>query len=110
MMRQVFYKYKLKVNISGPQIVQMPKGARIMRVHNQYGEICMWAVHCTNEEEKEDRIFRVYGTGHEIPQSAEGKANSYIGTVFQGHFVWHILEYITDNNSLSGIMQGMFRG
>lgn len=33
------------------------------------------------------RLFQVFGTGHQIPDSAV-----YIGTSIQGEFVWHLYE------------------
>jgi hypothetical protein len=36
----------------------------------------------------EERYFRIYGTGHTMPEAC-GK---YIGTVQQGAFVWHVFE------------------
>jgi len=69
----------------------MPCGARILAVHEQHNTVCLWA-QVDPEADKEFRHFRVYGTGHEIPDAAL----TYLGTVFidGGHLVWHVYEDI----------------
>lgn len=42
--------------------IVMPRGAKVLSVHEQFGNICMWA-DVDTEADKENRSFYVYGTG-----------------------------------------------
>ncbi len=70
--------------------IAMPLGAKILSVQVQYGKPCIWAeVQTTNLIQP--RIFKVFGTGHEIPYTENLE---YIGT-FQldgGDFLGHLYE------------------
>lgn len=73
--------------------VQMPKGARILTVQEQHGQPAIWA-EVDTEAEKEERLFEVFGTGHEMPNDM-GVEREYVGT-FQlrgGALVFHLYEY-----------------
>lgn len=73
--------------------VQMPKGARVLDVQEQQGQPAIWA-EVDSEAETEERLFDVFGTGHEI-KSGMGVAREYVGT-FQLHggvLVFHLYEY-----------------
>lgn len=83
------WKYPVLVN---DQIqLAMPSGARILDVQCQGVHPQLWAL-VNPDSPKEDRNFRLSGTGHPIPESPE--ALSYIGT-FQfgdGRLVFHLFE------------------
>lgn len=73
--------------------VEMPKGAKILCVQEQFDGPCLWAL-VETENEKEERRFELYGTGHKVLMTLK----NYIGT-FQlrgGHLVFHLFERITD--------------
>jgi len=63
--------------------------------------LCVTSIHHNNdiefwaevdpEAEKEDRKFKVYGTGHPLMEDVEQK---YLGTCFERVFVWHIFEVL----------------
>lgn len=79
------WKYKLPPD----NILQMPRGARILCVHAQRDTICLWAL-VNQQHTKEARLFRVYGTGHEVPDDP----GTYLGTVHlqDGALVFHVFE------------------
>ena len=49
--------------------IELPACAKVIRVHEQRGEICLW-VEVDPKIAGFDRIFRVVGTGHTIPPGA----------------------------------------
>ena len=70
----------------------MPKGAVLLDVQGQYGVGALWAVVETDEEELETRSFRVFGTGHMIPDDVD--LDRHVGTwqEGQGTLIWHLFE------------------
>jgi hypothetical protein len=72
----------------------MQKGAEIIHIAEQYGDICMWAIVDTDAEQ-EKRCFNIVETGHEIYNDM-GINRKYIGSVHLdgGSFVFHIFERI----------------
>ena len=74
--------------LSGSIEIQLPEGARIIHVGMRGESPCLWAMVNTKVPMKLRR-FRVFGTGHPIPELSH---DQFIGTVFQGCFVWHIFE------------------
>ncbi len=51
------YKYPLRVN--DRQIVKLPKGAEILSVQIQRGDICLWALIDTSVKETNDVAIRM---------------------------------------------------
>lgn len=66
---------------------EFPVGARIVYAHIQQGEFTFWYEFNTQETKTKLRKFSVFGTGDEIPGSAE-----YVTTVFDAHWIWHLYE------------------
>lgn len=88
------WKYELEV--TNKQVIKMPVNAKILSVQEQHGKACLWAlVGSEGTEATEERVFEVFGTGHEI-HTDMGIEREYIGT-FQlegGSFVGHLFERI----------------
>lgn len=80
----IIYKYKLDKAFN---TVEMPKGARLLTVHEQDNRVHLWAVVNPNAE-IEARVFTVVGTGH----PTEFTDGIYVGTAFCGPMVWHVFE------------------
>lgn len=82
--------WKFQLEITDRQLVEMPMGANIIHVGNQYGMVCLWA-EVDTDVGKESRWFRIYGTGHNVV-SLEGL--DFVGTVItmDGKLVWHVYE------------------
>lgn len=79
-----------KFELPSGGITKMPANAEVLCVQSQNGNPCLWALVNSDEPMVEMRYFKVYGTGHSIPENP-GK---YIGT-FQlqsGAFVFHVFE------------------
>lgn len=89
-MEKTIWKFKLETKDNN--IIQMPKGAKILTVEAQYEKPCMWALVDPNQE-TETRHFEVFGTGHAIRYDARN-IRKYIGTyqLNGGSLVFHVFE------------------
>ena len=90
-MKRIF-KYPLPVD--DEVVIPMPSGARILTVQAQNNLPCVWAVVTPDAEGMEDRRFRVFGTGHPIPEGTDSL--EYIGTfqLHNGRLVFHLFERV----------------
>lgn len=76
-------------------VIEMPKGAEILTVQtqamaNRYTfDPYIWAK-VDPRNETEIRKFEVIGTGHQFDDTGK----EYIGTYFDGPFVWHLFEIL----------------
>lgn len=72
--------------------VDMPIGAEILTVQEQYGKPCLWAL-VDAESKKENRIFCIHGTGHDVSSS---HAKKYVGTyqLMDGSLIFHVFELV----------------
>ena len=82
--------YKYEVNFDYSYLV-IPKGATIVKAVSQNDKIYIW---CMFDEDtksmQEGRTFRIFATGEQIPMHL-----TYIDTVFERGYVWHIFEEVT---------------
>lgn len=71
--------------------IPMPIGAEILQVREQGADICMWAL-ADPEMPREQRTFKVVGTGHNAPQMPM----KYHGSAHLegGSLVWHVFELL----------------
>lgn len=85
-MSRAIWKFTLD---PGHTRAQMPKGARLLHVHEQHREVCVWA-----EVEPSapivDRVVFVVGTGHEFTVGV--RAATYVGTAHVGGLVLHVYD------------------
>jgi hypothetical protein len=89
---QTIFKYN--VEVTDKQKVMMPKGAKVLHVHQQLGVPCIWAQVDTSQPLVE-RNFETFGTGHEMPTFITlDFAYVYVGTYHlqNGSLVFHIFE------------------
>ncbi len=87
-MSRAVYKYPLRAVDN--QAVDLPIGATLLAVQEQYGQPCLWALVDTDAGHLPRRI-RIHGTGHPIENA---DALKYIAT-FQlsgGALVFHAFE------------------
>ena len=83
-----------KYTISPKESLAMPKGAEVLTVQTQNGDICLWAL-VDPQNKLEERYFEVYGTGHDI-YCDMGIERKYIGTVqLNNGLVFHVFERIS---------------
>ena len=69
--------------------IEMPQFAQVLSVQVQHTQPCIWVL-VNPDLARTKRLFRIYGTGHEIPNNP----GMYIGT-FQHHggaIVFHLFE------------------
>ena len=88
--------WKYKLEITGLQKIEMPKGSEVLSVDNQNGRLCLWAKGDINKP-KEVRHFEIFGTGDLMPSLINLK-HTFIGTVQIPPFVWHVFEIQRDTN------------
>ncbi len=79
--------WKFPLRLTDVQIVMMPAGADILAVGVQSEGIVMWARVDPAETKRQGYKVAIVGTGHPAPDQAD---SNYVGTVFDGPFVWHI--------------------
>lgn len=80
------YKYKFEDG----RPVEMPIGAKILSIQTQNDRPYIWAL-VDIDVECEFRYFSIVGTGHDFPEADDF---TYINTIQDGPFVWHIFELI----------------
>jgi hypothetical protein len=85
---QTIYKFPLKVD--DLVTVSMPKGAKILSLQVQNDIPCLWALVDEDMEWRENRVFRIFGTGHVFAASP----GTFLGTVqlMEGALVFHVFE------------------
>jgi hypothetical protein len=86
-MMQVIYKYSLTAITE--QFVDMPASAKLLRVGEQFGELCVWAL-VENTMPVVKRKIAIIGTGNPI----FGELGRYVGTAFMhaGALVLHVFD------------------
>lgn len=88
---RVVWKFVLRYDRLGDGrcVVEMPEGAKVLRVAEQYQEPALWA-ECDPEARTVGREFVIVGTGHQVPADAK----VYLGTamLFGGQLVLHVYE------------------
>lgn len=87
-MREVIYKYEI-LNSGEECSLWLPKGSGVLKAGMQNGNLYLWIQHDAMDyaPPMEMRTFRVLATGQEFEEDLE-----YHGTVFDGIFVWHVME------------------
>lgn len=80
--------FKYEIPVSSNVEVVMPRGAKVLKVDNQRGQICLWAL-VNTDQPPEKRYLTVVGTGREIHLLS---TLTYIDTVVVEPFVWHVFE------------------
>lgn len=94
-MNIVVHKYTIdpeKIDVAtGDVVVDMPSDAVVMCVHEQRGQMCVWAHHEPGKAEMEPRRFCVLPTG----TTRDVEFARYAGSVFLRDvlFVFHVFEY-----------------
>lgn len=83
-MRQI---WKYPITQFGEVTLSMPVGARLLTCQLQRGVPTLWALVDATPGPRENRTVQLFGTGHDIPRTAD-----YIGTVQVSTFVWHLFE------------------
>lgn len=85
---QVVFKYVLPLRHAS--LVEMPLGADILSIQDQRGDLTLWALVNSNEQQTVVREFTVVGTGHLF----KAHGHRHVASVQQGAYVWHVFERI----------------
>ena len=94
-MKFLIYKYSFErpQNTYGTLELRLPVAAKILSCQVQHAQICFWVEFAAPDEgedfEVTTRIFHIIGTGHRFELTS---SMSFIATVQQPPFVWHIYE------------------
>ena len=89
-MNKTIWKFKLATEI------EMPQGAKVLSVHTQNGESCLWVLLDPDPDmPKETRRFLIFGTGHPINRRELG---FFIGTILveRDTLVFHVFEHCSN--------------
>lgn len=86
----VVWKHDLRDMVN---VLDLPLGAAVPYVAEQYGVIRLWEVHDSDALATERRTFRIAGTGHPFPV-ATANAQRHVGSFLTegGAFVFHVFE------------------
>jgi len=87
-MNDTIYKYPLAQK--DRQIIDMPSGAECLSVHLQNGDVCLWALVNKAQASTDRVVIRIVGTGNPFDRNGL----TFIGTVIQGPFVWHVFREV----------------
>lgn len=83
------YKWALAID-DAPQEIAIYEQSRILHCDFQNEQLCIWIEFGYSEDNRrKDRYFRVFGTGHLIPDNCQ-----WVATVQQPPFVWHVYEEV----------------
>jgi len=82
--------FKYPLTVTDHQVISMPQGATILTVQTQREIPCIWAEVDPEEVRVTMRRFRIYGTGHDMPDRKDFP--HYVGTFqIRGHdLVFHV--------------------
>ena len=85
--------YKYPLSVTGSQIIELPRGATILTAQVQGEMLCLWAEIDENQEDTDERIIGVFGTGHPMGNTPR----RYINTTQAdgGSLIWHVFELLT---------------
>ena len=94
-MKQAVYKYEFKaadaVTIPTHKIIKVLKFGK---QNIEHGVLTLWALVDTETEPDADEVsIKIFGTGHPIPIYETRLSKTFIETVFDGPFVWHIFGF-----------------
>jgi hypothetical protein len=83
--------FKFYLEVRREQKIPLTKGAKILSVAEQFGEVALWAI-CEPNSVIEERVIYIFGTGQLMPKDIDSK--TFLGTVVTdgGNYVWHVFE------------------
>lgn len=82
--------WKYPVGIKDFESINVPKGAKFLCAKDVHNTLCLYYLVDVKAPEEEVRLW-IVGTGHQHRDEDLDEANTtYLDTVVQGNFVWHI--------------------
>ena len=91
----IILKHELRGVVDKRQKVSLTVGCKIIKVDFQGPKICMWAIHHGADYPVDERTFVIVPTGLDTPHV---DFRTYLGTVQDGMFVWHVFEVMEKGN------------
>lgn len=90
---KTIYKYQLETNDT--VTIAMPYGSETLTVQTQHGNVFIWAIIDDEEQVKFWKTFKIFGTGHKLPENISDL--KYVGTyqLYGGNLVFHVFEVIS---------------
>lgn len=84
--------WEFPFNLAGQFTLDLPRGAQLLAAQEQNGQACLWMLVDPATQSKDLRTFRVYLTGHDVPDEP--------GLLHRATFVmvgraWHLFEVLT---------------
>lgn len=92
-MKKAVFKYVPEMGQFGSFELELPLGARFLKVAMQHGLPTLW-FEVSQDVPTHVRDFLIVGTGQPLPIPNEGHALNYLETFFDGAYVWHLYEVI----------------
>ena len=81
---RVIYKYELS------KTIELPINSQVLKAGIQKGDMYIWVLIDGTETKTSQRNFEILGTGHSF--EFDYLTHTYIDSIFDGPFVWHIWE------------------
>lgn len=85
--------HKAAIKVTDTQSVKLSPRDTILTVQVQCDQLCMWYVTDTEDRERADRVIRIFGTGHPMPDYSSPPLG-YIGTIQlrDGALIFHVFQ------------------
>lgn len=90
--------YKYELQLTDVQELQLPRGAKILKVDYQYDKLQLWAVVNSNQL-SETCVIAIVGTGPTLLDDFLSNY-TYLNSVMSGPYVWHIFYGLKDQLSV----------
>lgn len=89
------YKYPVSPS-NEPNVIQMPQGASIISCGvDGFGGRSIWAFVDTDKPTEKRKIWCV-GTGWNLEDMLNNTCISYLGTIKDNYYIWHIFEEVDE--------------
>lgn len=89
MKNRVIHRHQIPLS-DADKVIDLCATSKIIHVAMKHSEVCIWVEQADPPLVPSPRYFRVFGTGHPIPEGYHHK-----GSVVDGGFVWHVYEFST---------------
>lgn len=87
---RTIYKFPL-YSLIIDNLVSLPEGAEVLTARFQNGTMHLWVLLDPTSGMNRNRVFKIFGTGFDIPDSDELK---YIATDEIGALIFHVFEVL----------------
>lgn len=86
--------YKYPLTEIDRQTISLPKYNKILKVDEQHGDLYLWALVDTDNEEEEITI-EFNGTGYPVAELERGTLRQHLNTIITSYgLVWHVFRIV----------------